>query len=65
MKRDEFNSYINEGNYNGLFVELGWNHVNRSDRINPIVVDETAYENVPVADKQGFKALVCHNDELP
>jgi len=65
MKRDDFNAYIRESNYNGMFVELGWNHVNSSDRINPIEIEETAYEIVPVADKQGFKALICHTEELP
>ena len=65
MRRSEFNSYIQASNYNGLFVELGWNHVHSSDRINPIVIEETPYEIVPVADKQGFKALICHTVELP
>ena len=27
--------------------------------------EETPYEIVPVADKQGFKALICHTVELP
>jgi hypothetical protein len=65
MRRDDFNSYIQESNYTGLFVELGWNYVHSSDRINPIEIDETAYEIFPVADKQGFKALICHTAELP
>ncbi len=65
MRRDDFNSYIQESNYTGLFVELGWNYVHSSDRINPIEIDETVYEIVPVADKQGFKALICHTAELP
>lgn len=65
MRRDDFNSYIQGSNYTGLFVELGWNYVHSSDRINPIEIDETAYEIVPVADKQGFKALICHTAELP
>ncbi|NCB84832.1 MAG: SAM-dependent methyltransferase [Bacteroidia bacterium] len=65
MRRNEFNSYITEKNFNGFFIELGWNHVHASDRINPISIDEVEYEITPVADKQGFKALVCQTDELP
>lgn len=65
MRRNEFNSYITEKNFNGFFIELGWNHVHASDRINPISIDEVEYEITPVADKQGFKVLVCKTDELP
>ena len=65
MRRNDFNSYITEKNFNGFFIELGWNHVHASDRINPISIDEVEYEITPVADKQGFKALVCQTDELP
>lgn len=65
MTRNDFNSYITEKNFNGFFIELGWNHVHASDRINPISIDEVEYEITPVADKQGFKVLVCKTDELP
>lgn len=65
MRRNDFNNYITEKNFNGFFIELGWNHVHASDRINPISIDEVEYEITPVADKQGFKVLVCKTDELP
>lgn len=65
MRRNDFNTYITEKNFNGFFIELGWNHVHPSDRINPICIDEVTYNITPVADKQGFKVLVCCTDELP
>lgn len=65
MRRNDFNTYITEKNFNGFFIELGWNHVQPSDRINPICIDEVTYNITPVADKQGFKVLVCCTDELP
>src|SRR5690554_5691300 len=65
MKRSHFNEYIDRCDFVNLFNELGWNHVSRADRINPINIDDEAYDITPVADKQGFKALTCHVKEIP
>ena len=65
MRRNDFNTYITQNDFVGFFNELGWNHVDKSDRINPIVIEEAVYEITPVADKQGFKALICKVDDMP
>lgn len=65
MRRHTFDEYIYQANFINFFNELGWNHVSKGDRINPIQVEETDYEIIPVADKQGFKVLTCQVDELP
>jgi tRNA1(Val) A37 N6-methylase TrmN6 len=65
MKRVDFNSYISQSDFVNLFNELGWNHVSKSDQINPVTVDSIDYNIKPVADKQGFKVLTCHVAELP
>lgn len=65
MKRNDFNDYIQHNDFVNFFNELGWNHVNRTDKINPIEIEEGAYEIIPVADKHGFKALICSSSELP
>lgn len=65
MKRNVFNDYIQQNAFVNFFNELGWNHVNRTDKINPIEIEEVAYEIIPVADKHGFKALICPCSELP
>ncbi len=65
MRRHTFDEYIRQANFINFFNELGWNHVSKGDRINPVKVEETDYEIIPVADKQGFKVLTCQVDELP
>lgn len=65
MKRQVFDEYIRQGDFINFFNELGWNHISKGDRINPIDIEEISYEIIPVADKQGFKVLTCHVDELP
>ena len=65
MKRTDFNSYIQKSDFVNFFNELGWNHVNKSDRINPLTIDGIDYDIIPIADKQGFKVLTCNISELP
>lgn len=65
MRRNEFNNYLKEKNFNGFFNELGWDNVPNNLRINPITIEEKEYQVKPVADKQGFKALICLTDEIP
>jgi len=65
MRRADFNSYIQKFDFITFFNELGWNHIHKSDRINPITIDGTDYNIIPIADKQGFKVLTCDISELP
>lgn len=65
MNRNGFNDYIQQNDFVNFFNELGWNHVNRTDKINPIEIEEDAYEIIPVANKHGFKALICTCSEIP
>ncbi|HOV35539.1 MAG TPA: SAM-dependent methyltransferase [Dysgonamonadaceae bacterium] len=65
MNRINFNNYLRQNDFVNFFNELGWNHVAKSDKINPIIIDQFNFDITPVADKQGFKALVCFTDEFP
>lgn len=65
MKRNDFNNYLEEADFIRFFNELGWDHVSYADRINPVEIDELEFEIVPVADKRGFKVLVCKVTEMP
>lgn len=65
MRRTEFNTYIQQANFVSFFNELGWDHVSPSDKINPITIEEVDYNIIPIADKQGFKVLICETEEIP
>jgi len=53
----EFSKYIKEFNFRELFNDMGWNNDKTSQ---PIVVDNETYTLQAVAEKSGFKIMVCH-----
>lgn len=55
-----FASYIKAFKFSELFNEMGWN----KDKTNqPIVVDASTFSLKGLAEKQGFKILICSPDE--
>lgn len=59
MKKSTFQSYIREGNFRELFItEMGWNNYQGQASLPPIVVEETEYQFVTIAERSGFQILL-------
>ena len=56
LNKQEFSRYIREFNFRELFNEMGWNNDKTSQ---PITVDNNTFTLQAVAEKRGFKILVC------
>jgi hypothetical protein len=60
LSKKEFASYIKQFNFKELFNDMGWNNDRTSQTIS---VDHQTYVLKGVAEKRGFKILLC--DPLP
>ncbi len=59
LNKKEFSQYIREFNFRELFNEMGWN----TDKTSaPIIVDDYEFTLRSVAQKSGFRILVCDPD---
>ncbi|QQR95230.1 MAG: hypothetical protein IPJ93_00050 [Bacteroidota bacterium] len=57
LTKKDFSTYIKQFNFRELFNDMGWNN----DRTTqPIVVDNETYTLQAVAEKSGFKILLCN-----
>lgn len=57
LDKKDFSTYIKQFNFRELFNDMGWNN----DKITqPIVVDNATYTLQAVAEKSGFKILLCN-----
>ena len=57
LSKQEFSSYIKQFKFRELFNDMGWNN----DRTKqPIVIDDNTYILQAVAEKSGFKILLCN-----
>lgn len=56
LNKQEFSNYIREFNFRELFNEMGWNNDRTSQ---PIAVEEQTFMLQSVAEKSGFKILIC------
>lgn len=66
MNRNTFNTYINEADFRGLFLmELGWNKPKGNPRLLPIVIDETEYRFICVAERNGLQVVVVDVENIP
>lgn len=66
MNRNTFNTYINEADFRGLFLmELGWNKPKGNPRLLPIVIDETEYRFICVAERNGLQVVVADVENIP
>jgi len=57
LSKQEFSNYIKQFNFRELFNDMGWNNDRTSQ---PIVVDNETYTLQAIAEKNGFKILLCH-----
>lgn len=54
-----FKEYIENFDFTNLFNQLGWNYINRQD---PVKVNDYTFTFNSVAEKSGFRILVCGSD---
>lgn len=57
LSKTEFSNYIKDFKFRELFNYMGWNN---DKTIQPIVVDNETYTLQAVAEKSGFKILLCN-----
>lgn len=57
LTKQEFSNYIKQFNFRELFNDMGWNN---DKTTQPIVVDNETYTLQAVAEKSGFKILLCN-----
>lgn len=65
MNRQTFNRLITAANFAELFNEMAWDNPTGPDRLPPIEIDTTTYCPHIIADKRGYKVLVCEVDTIP
>lgn len=59
LSKQEFSTYIKQFQFRELFNDMGWNNDRTKLQITP---DENGYTLQAVAEKSGFKILVCSPD---
>lgn len=57
LDKEVFSNYIRQFNFRELFNDMGWNN---DKTTQPIVVDNETYTLQAVAEKSGFKILLCN-----
>jgi len=60
LSKKEFSDYIRQSKFRELFNDMGWNNDKTSQ---PIAVDTATFQLSAVAEKSGFKILVCNPGE--
>jgi len=61
MKKSTFKHYIQNFQFQELFIDLGWNHINREP--HPVRVGEELFHLKPFTEKEGFHILQCSANE--
>ena len=57
LTKKEFSNYIKHFNFREMFNDMGWNN---DKTTQPIAVDNISYTLQAVAEKSGFKILLCN-----
>jgi hypothetical protein len=57
LSKQEFSNYIKQFKFRELFNDMGWKN---DTQVQPIVVDNETYALQSVAEKSGFKILICN-----
>lgn len=66
MKRQIFNRLISNAAFPELFItEMGWNNPAGTTKLPPIEIESVIYQSNIVAEKSGYKILVCEVDTIP
>jgi hypothetical protein len=61
MKKSTFKNYIQNFQFQELFIDLGWNHIRRDP--HPVRVGEELFQLKPITEKEGFHILLCNANE--
>jgi len=59
ISKKQFKQYVEEYEFTKLFNQLGWNYIKHQDPVN---VNDYTYNLHSVAEKSGFRILVCDPD---
>ena len=59
ISKKQFKQYIENYDFTNLFNRLGWNYINHQD---PVKVNDYTYNLHSIAEKSGFRILVCDPD---
>lgn len=66
MKRQQFNRLIADASFSELFItEMAWDNPTGSTTLPHIEIDSVIYQPKVIAEKRGFKVLVCEVDSIP
>ncbi len=57
ISKSQFSQYIRQFKFRELFNEMGWNN---DKTLQPIIVDNLTFQLQAVAEKSGFKILLCN-----
>ena len=57
LTKSEFSNYIKHFNFREMFNDMGWNN---DKTIQPVVIDNNTFSLQAVAEKRGFKILLCN-----
>jgi hypothetical protein len=60
ISKQQFRKYIEDFDFTSLFNVLGWNYLNEK---NPVRINENTFIMYSVAEKSGFRILVCEPDK--
>ena len=61
ISKKQFKQYIERYDFTNLFNQLGWNYVKHQD---PVKVNDYTYKLHSVAEKSGFRILLCEPDNV-
>ncbi|MDE6331626.1 MAG: SAM-dependent methyltransferase, partial [Muribaculaceae bacterium] len=66
MKRQVFNQHIENASFDRLFIsEMGWDNPVSPTKLPPVEIDGIVYQSKVVAEKSGYRVLVCEVDHVP
>lgn len=60
MNRDQFRQRIQNFQFTELFNDLGWNYIKES---HPVKISESTFTLHSIAEKSGFRIMVCDPEE--
>ncbi len=60
MNKQQFKQYIESFDFTNLFNQLGWNYIKEA---TPLKIKDETFSLLSVAEKSGFRILVCQPDK--
>ena len=66
MRRNRFNTYINESDIRRMFIQdLGWNRISGQDTLPTFIIEEENYILQNIAERSGFQVFQCFVSSIP